>query len=264
MAAMMRLRWTVMVLVLLLMEIFYQKTIFSSSATSETKNVTGIQPGERLKYSINWMGTNAGMAILDVGYPVTLESGRAAQIISIARSNDFISRFFPVEDRVVTYMDISKLLPLRSKISQSEGSRYKNREMRFDRIHHKVREIEEGKETTYDIDPQAQDSLSVLYYFRTLEFPPPGNSIFLKVYEGGKNWDLEIKILGNETVDTTIGSFNTIKTVVMARFEGIFLNKGDITIWFTNDNHHIPVQMKSQVIIGSVTVQLVSEENELE
>lgn len=263
-ANMMRLRWAALILFFLLMETFYQKSGFSSSGTSENKNVAGIQPGERLKYSINWMGTNAGMAILDVGSPVTLESGRAVQIISIARSNDFISRIFPVEDRVVTYMDIGKLLPLRSKISQSEGSRYKNRELRFDRINHKVREIEGGKETTYDIDPQAQDSLSVLYYFRTLQFPLPGNSIFLKVFEGGKNWDLEIKILGNETVDTPIGSYNTIKTVVMARYEGIFLNKGDITIWFTNDNRHIPVQMKSQVIIGSVTVQLISEETDFE
>lgn len=250
--------------ILFLIEIFSQRISFSLSNIFETEDLPAIQPGERLKYAINWMGSNAGMAILEVGDPITLDTARVVPIISIARSNDFISRFFPVEDRVVSYFDMVKLLPIKFKMNQREGSRYKTREMRFDHAHHQVHEFEEGKEETFLIDSRAQDALSVLYFFRTLNFPSPGNSIFVKVYEGGKNWDLEIKIIGNEDVETPLGHFNTIKTIVMARFEGIFLNKGDITIWFTTDKRHIPVQMRSQVIIGSVTVQLISEENENE
>ncbi|MBI1822066.1 MAG: DUF3108 domain-containing protein [Nitrospirae bacterium] len=241
-----------------------QYPAFSSINPNEKKDTRAIQSGERLEFSINWMGINAGKAILEVGKTIEVGSSKAFHITSTATSNNFISRFFPVEDRIETFMDVDNLVPLKFKAHQREGRRTKDREVIYDQVNHKVSQVEEGKEETFDIAPGAQDALSALYFFRTLAFPLPGESAFIKVYEGGKNWDLEIKVLEKETIDTPIGSFNTIKTIIMARFEGVFLNKGDITVWFTDDHRHVPVQMKSKVVIGSVTALLVSKEDEVE
>ncbi len=248
----------------LILQSFGEEKALSSINTKNTndlKNSLPFQPGERLEFLINWMGMNAGKAIMEVGNEVEIGGARAFHITSIARSNDFISRFFPVEDRIETFIDTENLFPLKFMIHQREGRRVKEREVQYDQTRHKAVQLEEGKEETFDIEPKAQDALSALYFFRTLNIPVAGESAIIKVHEGGKNWDLEVKVLGRETLDTPVGSFNTVKTVVMARYEGVFLNKGDITVWFTDDNRHLPVQMQSKVVIGSVKALLVSKED---
>jgi hypothetical protein len=248
--------------VLLFQSFGEEKALSSINSKNRNDLKTGLpfQPGERLEFLINWMGMNAGKAIMEVGKEVEIREARAFHITSIARSNDFISRFFPVEDRIETFIDTENLFPLKFMIHQREGRRVKEREVQYDQTRHKAVQLEEGKEEIFDIEPKAQDALSALYFFRTLNTPAPGESAIIKVHEGGKNWDLEVKVLGKESLDTPVGPFNTVKTVVMARYEGVFLNKGDITVWFTDDNRHLPVQMESKVVIGSVKALLVSKE----
>ena len=40
----------------------------------------------------------------------------------------------------------------------------------------------------------------------------------------------------------------TIRVLVVMPFEGIFLNKGNIRVWFTNDARRIPLRMKAKVV----------------
>ena len=37
---------------------------------------------------------------------------------------------------------------------------------------------------------------------------------------------------------------------------GIFMQKGAVLIWLTDDKHHIPVKMKSKIAVGSITAKL--------
>jgi hypothetical protein len=46
--------------------------------------------------------------------------------------------------------------------------------------------------------------------------------------------------------------------LVIMPFQGLFLNQGNIRVWFTNDDRRIPVRMKAKVIIGSIVADLVS------
>ncbi|MBK8377983.1 MAG: DUF3108 domain-containing protein [Nitrospira sp.] len=39
-------------------------------------------------------------------------------------------------------------------------------------------------------------------------------------------------------------------------FQGIFLNEGNIRVWFTNDEHRVPVRMKAKVVVGSIVAEL--------
>jgi hypothetical protein len=40
--------------------------------------------------------------------------------------------------------------------------------------------------------------------------------------------------------------------------EGIFYGKGEIFIWLTDNEKHIPVKMQTNVAIGSITATLVN------
>jgi len=46
--------------------------------------------------------------------------------------------------------------------------------------------------------------------------------------------------------------------LVIMPFQGLFLNQGNIRVWFTTDDRRIPVRMKAKIIIGSIVADLVS------
>ena len=81
------------------------------------------------------------------------------------------------------------------------------------------------------------------------------------VHDGGKNWSVEIQTLGKEKITTPAGEFNTIKVKTYPKYEGVFMHKGEIYIWLTDDARKIPVLMKSIITIGSIVATLTNIED---
>jgi hypothetical protein len=40
-------------------------------------------------------------------------------------------------------------------------------------------------------------------------------------------------------------------------FHGLFMNKGNIRVWVTNDERKTPVRMTAKVVLGSIVADLV-------
>ena len=53
------------------------------------------------------------------------------------------------------------------------------------------------------------------------------------------------------------GTFDCFVLKPVIREETIFRNKGDIDIWVTADERHIPVKAQSGIVIGHVDVDLL-------
>jgi hypothetical protein len=79
-----------------------------------------------------------------------------------------------------------------------------------------------------------------------------GKTHVINVHDSGKNWSVEVNTLSRERVKTPAGEFDTIKVKTFPRYEGVFMNKGEIFIWLTDDSRKIPVLMKSTIAIGSI------------
>ena len=47
------------------------------------------------------------------------------------------------------------------------------------------------------------------------------------------------------------------QVLVIMPFQGIFLNQGNIRVWFTTDERRIPLRMKAKVVIGSIVADLI-------
>jgi hypothetical protein len=56
-----------------------------------------------------------------------------------------------------------------------------------------------------------------------------------------------------------LGSFQSLKVKALMRFEGIFMDRGEIYVWLTDDDRRIPVMMQSKIKVGSVSAKLVSK-----
>ncbi len=241
--------------------------VFASAALAEPVSKTGnntktanhaFQSGEKLTYIVSWSKVlKAGTADMEVKEEKTPEGRRVYRLISTAKSEGIVALFFPVKDTVQSILDAEELYSLSYILNQSHGKRKKYRTMVFDHANAVVRiTTNNAEQETSSIPARVQDSLSSLYYVRTREDLAAEKTITVDVNDNGKNWSVEVEILGKEKIKTPAGEFNTIKVKTHPKYEGVFQNKGEIFIWFTDDARKIPVFMKSTISIGSIVAAL--------
>jgi hypothetical protein len=215
--------------------------------------------GERLTYIISWSNIiDAGTAVMEVREEKLTDGKKVYRLISTAHSSGLISKFYKVNDMIESVIDSEHLYSLSYTLDQKHGKRKKKREMTFNKAKGTVVVDEEGKQDTYSTPPDILDPLSSLYYVRTRQDFIVGKPIIVFVNDNGKNWAVEVQTMGREKIKTSFGKFDTIKVKTYPRYEGVFQHKGEIYIWLTDDEHKIPVLMKSEISIGSIMATLVT------
>jgi len=215
------------------------------------------ETGERLVYDISYLGVPAGVAVMEVVEKVVLKKEREAyHIVSTVRSNEFIDFFYPVNDRIESFIDVQGHYSHAIRVKQRQGGRKKDKVVRFDQVLHRAIQVKNSKVRTFLVPPRVQDSLSALYYFRTQNALEVGKSTFIDVHESKKNWKLEIKVLDREQITTPLGTFKTIKVKAFVRYEGVFMDKGDVTLWLTDDARHVPILIHTEIKIGHISATL--------
>lgn len=212
---------------------------------------------ERLEFELSYTGITAGHAVQEV----KLE-GTDIHIISTARSANWLRFFFPVDDRIESFLTSGTPpqhigTPRLYRERKHEGKTITNREARFDHEKLEATTVDHLKksEIQHSITKQTYDTLSSFFYFRTVPLQV-GSSYFIDIYDCKRLWNTEVKVLRREELDTPLGRFKTIVIHPLLKSEGIFARTGDMFIWLTDDDRRIPVQMKSKVIVGSITATL--------
>lgn len=207
--------------------------------------------GESLTYSIGWEKITAGVGTMMVGMPVDTFGRVCFPIVSTVQSTPFVSTFFKVDDRVETIIDVRELYPLYFQKNLNEGRFHSTRKIRFD--------PEAGMaytpKDTFPIPQYVLDDLSLLYHVRSLELIP-GKDIELDIYSGKKLYRLTVKIVKKERIKVDAGVFNTIVVEPLLQAAGLFKHEGKVTVWLTDDRLHLPVLMKSKVVVGSIVAEL--------
>lgn len=247
-------------LVPLIFALLLLTTAWASLKTMPKKVESPIWSGERLSYVVSWYGIKGGTAQLEVKEKSWIQKREVYPIVSTVRSNDFVSLFYQVDDRVESFFDAKGFYPHRVTFNQKEGKRVRNKSIFFDQVHHHAVQIKNNKVRIFDVPARVQDSLSSLYFFRTMGGVEVGGSVFINVHEETKNWNVEVNVLGKERITTPAGTFDTLKVHSNLPYEGIFLDKGDLFIWFTDDENRIPVMMNGKVKIGRISAKLSSRQ----
>jgi uncharacterized protein DUF3108 len=212
---------------------------------------------EKLTYDVTWTGIKAGTATQEI-----LVEKDNLRVISTVRSADWISVFFPVEDRVeslLTKGPPSRVgLPLNFRMKVKEGKHRKDKEIIFEHGKGRARYIDHknGENAIVEIGRNTYDTYSSFYYIRMLPMEV-GKSVFVSVLDNKQLWNIEVQVLKKERISTVMGEINTILINPMLKNEGMFERKGAIYIWLTDDDRRIPVKMKTKVAIGSITATLV-------
>ncbi len=217
-----------------------------------------IRTGERLTYEISWLNILAGTAVMEV-----LDGGGAgdhslAKFVTTARSRPAITKFFPVDNRVESEVDLPTQLPQHMIFRRREGKKKEDIEYTFHHQEGTVTAVRSGTTETLPILPGTQDLISCLYYVRNTLPLNPGSSLTLNIHHDKKNRKVEARVENIETIEGAWGKAETAQVLVVMPFQGLFLNQGNIRVWFTTDERRLPVRMKAKVIIGSIVADLVS------
>jgi hypothetical protein len=211
-------------------------------------------PGEKFVFSVKYGFISGGTAKLEITDTVRVRGHLCHEIRSIAYSNDFLSVFFPVRDTSLSYMDVTGMYSLKILKFIREGS--------YKRFRWTFFEPDKKRATTKDSTvitrPFVQDIISAFYYFRLLDIR---DSVDINTFDDYKNYPLRIYKRKREKVKTRLGRFNCIKLEPKLISSGIFLKKGKLWIWVTDDKRRVPVMVKFKLpLLGSITCRLVKHD----
>ena len=206
---------------------------------------------EKFSFDINYGFVNAGTANMEVVRLIDYKKRPCYQIVTTANSNSFFSTFYKVEDKIESIVDAIGIFSWRFEKKLKEGSYRSDRMYEFDQKNNKVF----YNEDTLVVPSQVQDAISVLYYIRTQDLKV-GETIRVDNFTDGKLYPLEVDILKKETITVKAGTFDCIVVEPLQKGVGVFKNEGKLKVWLTDDRLKMPVQMKSKVIVGSITAEL--------
>ena len=98
------------------------------------------------------------------------------------------------------------------------------------------------------------DFLSAFYRARALPLHD-GTEYNLTVRSEGVDYNVELEVVGRQTVRTNVGSFETIVTEVKANSR-----LKNVKIYFSNDERHVPVLFTGRVNSGDLRAELAAAE----
>lgn len=113
-------------------------------------------------------------------------------------------------------------------------------------------------DSTATVKNKFQDGLSILYYART--FVGRDTTLIVPCFVNEKEEKTKINFYsGIESVeiDQVDYDIECLKIDGETDFVSVYGLTGDFEGWFSNDNHSVPIKAKMNVIIGSVTLELI-------
>lgn len=198
---------------------------------------------EELVYNVKWLGIPVGTTKACIKGIRDMDGRKVYELEITARTNDFCSGIYKIEDRYVSYMDVEGLYPLRHEVYRREGRYKKDAIVTFDQKNHKAyfKNFLDRSEKVVNIPPKVQDPVSMAYYFR-----------LVPVSLGDKK---EFSVYNNESVYQIYGVIDEMlvrrvpifgKKEVFhvqpyARLKGEVVKKGRARAYFSCDKKRIPL-----------------------
>ncbi|MEK6603078.1 MAG: DUF3108 domain-containing protein, partial [Nitrospirota bacterium] len=78
---------------------------WSPSVTLGALTPAHFKVGEKLTYGLSWGIVTAGTAVLEVAERQSLSGRSVVKLVHTAKSNEFVSAFYPVNNRVESLLD---------------------------------------------------------------------------------------------------------------------------------------------------------------
>jgi hypothetical protein len=218
---------------------------------------TAFSDGESVTFSVYY--TLAGIYVWggDAIFSVSQDhmNGKAVyHVIGDGKTNSFFDSYFKVRDRYESYIDTATLKPVKFIRNVDEGGYKLYENITFN-------ENTNTATTTkglYPVPVCIQDVLSSIYYARNIDFNAykVGDKIPFNMFLDNQVYNLYIRYLGKEVINTRYGKFHSIKFKPLLIKGTMFQGGEGMSVWVSDDPNHIPLRVESPITIGSVKVDM--------
>ncbi|GAB6905641.1 conserved hypothetical protein [Desulfosarcina cetonica] len=218
-------------------------------------------PGERLTFVLKWTIVPAGEAVLEVLSPEFMAGQETYHFVLTARSNAFVDAFYTVRDRIDAWAGADMRHSVLYRKKQHEGSTRNDITVAFDWAAMHARYANHGNaRDPISIVDGTFDPLSIYYWSRSVDLAV-GTHIQRPVTDGKKQIMGHARVIRQERVTVPAGTFDTFLIEPDLRHVGgVFDKRPDakIQLWVSADPRRLPVKLKSKVVVGSFSGELVS------
>ena len=220
--------------------------------------------GEFLKYRIHYGLLNAGFATLEVKNS-NYDGRPHHHIVGKGSSSGAVRAFYKIDDRYETYIDLATNKPTKFVRKIDEGGYTRDQIVTFDHQKKvaKLNDRKAKKVTYYTIGSEVQDLISAFYYLRNYNTDPLGNGDYIgvDVFMTDETFKFKLKVLGRETIDSKFGRIKCIKIRPYVQSGRVFKESESVTMWVSDDDNHIPIQIKAELAVGSLKADLYDYKN---
>ena len=206
-------------------------------------------------YDAEWRYFTAGEATLRIEH-----SGSQEHVSGAADSNGAVALLYRVADRFNSYFDVQTLCSAKLIKHTEEGSHRRETVITYDYSRRKSileeRNLRDNqsKRVENDIPGCVTDVVSGIMYVASLPLES-GATYAFPLNDGGKTVTVQAHVEGKEQIKTPAGTFQTIRVGPEGDY-GALKNRGRIQIWYTDDAQHLPIQIRSKLFWGTMTVYL--------
>lgn len=207
--------------------------------------------GEHLTYTLQFNIIKMGRGYLSVESIDTIAGISSYHVKFQANTSKFADIIFRVRDKIDIWLNKTDLTTLKIDKEINEGNYHKNYYTLIDYAN----SIAITNKDTIKINGTVRDPYSLLYYFRTIPLGV-GQILEFTTFDQNKLTDFQVIIDGKETVKTPAGKFPCIIVKPFREGKTLLKNKGDMKIWFSDDELRLPVQIQIKLKYGSMLLQL--------
>jgi Protein of unknown function (DUF3108) len=166
---------------------------------------------------------------------------------------------FKFRQHVESTADVEPFTALHTDKIEESGKRSRVLEAIFDHKTKKVIWKEKSPNPqggAFDFTEPIQDVLTVIYFLRTQKLEV-GKSFEVPVTDAGKVFRLDVAVKEEKEIDTVLGKIKAVR-IEPALFGDTSLvrAKGQLSIWISQDERHLPVRAQLKVDLGSFDIKL--------
>ena len=182
-------------------------------------------------------------------------------------SKGFFARLFNLKfrERVESTVEPISFTVQKTKIIDEQGKRVRNTESTFDSSKGKMtwtsrdpnNPSAEPRHAITDFSGQLQDVLSAIYFIRTQPLQV-GKTFEVFIGDGGRVYKIPVKVVEKKRMKTVLGRVNVLRVnpELFGPDRLIDAEKGEFSIWITDDERHIPVAGRVKTDYGTFDIKL--------
>lgn len=213
--------------------------------------------GETIDYEIAWGIFTVGEATAKAGW-LNRDGRRLLTLTVEGKSNGIVEKLYPVDLFMQTVLDPATFLPLSFEKKSREGKRRYHEITTFDHAAKKGswKSLRKDKHKEFEIEADTRDLMGLMYWIRKDPIRE-GETRTYHVMTDEKMYELIIEAGKKEPVDLDrYGEVSCIKMEPKGKFNGLFVRKGRMWVWLSDDARYTICRAAASVPVASIKILL--------